>query len=1587
MLPRSLRASSTTGIPLLPLSSASPSSPRPPDAVARPSHAPPTTYAPTTAVSRASAPTGVDPIRSRHSARHPAAAAAARGPRSPSATSLGTISSARAASPAATSASVASRASRTSRASRSDLASHSPLLGPDRSPPSPHPPPPPPRLPAAARDTAPSPLQRRAWFMPHGTSGRAAGIPIRTLSHDTATAGRDRERVPLFTHLNLAYPAGAGGDDRGGGHGRGGDGAPESHARSRTDSASWTGPAGAGGGGPGGRDRDRFDLKSFAESRLYRVWRHRRGIVSFFVALLLLAVGVAIGIVLFYWFRGVERSYARSEVRRRCGSLADSLKLEFNTNLNTFIVDYAGFMGTSGSINNRTLISFAENAANQSDRLFGVMLAPLLSGTKFDLYSTRYNFTIVRPVQSQFLLISFPITLRFAMVPMSRTPFIYPIGYDLQVPIEFSAAIRTAFATGRPALALGASNVSYVPPPRERIYVFARIEDAPDPQFSSWIMTAIVDSAAILAANFDPGAVNGLAIELVDQSSDAVIHAVPSDEAIASDMVHVSVDIVDRVWLLSCTSTQSLRRSFATPWPFVLLFIVIALFLILAEILRRGLLRFLAARAVAHRVEQQAELVTAIRTYSTGILRAVRDPLLVLDGLGYIIGLNQDAIEKLGLTGDFAQAHVSDLIPSSNALTTLAPGTYEVGQLGAGSGRAFFAEATVSEVASHKRGELAQVLLLHDVTDRIHMLQSIQVAEQAANRASASKTQLLYFVCHEMRNPMYVIETLVESVQALLPVRETRGLARVQRAVHYVSDLLGNLVDLMADDPLACTDRRCGLAVPIRAILDDAVRPCRDRLAARAIAVQLWVVPDSQGALVDFDHCICLLRRVVAKATFIAIHSSCAHATVDLELAYSPATRAVWFHSRGPVCTPYTRLELFGQGPQEVPEPSHPEGSPCPSSSPAVSDHGGGGGPAPRDPQRSLDKLHGSVLSLGLTVVDALLRPIGGTVAQFQHPKRGGLDISLQLPYLPPRSDAPPVTEPPDGRPTIDPTNAADRARAGDLVSPAPGETADGAVAAAAEGDAFDEEISLPPLSRGTSAYPEYAGASRNATHDLTHAIVEIYDHGVECPLQTAVPVPLAGLVPRPSGSVAAESTARRATPAPPEPVVHPPEPPRTPPHHGLPNGVAVAVAVEDDEDDVRLLSAPPSPARSVPIVDDVLERALRTALPPSIASSSSRAASFASAVTSQVPLAASVPLPPSPLARRATASPAAVARPPSVQLGPATPGRSPLGGGEPVVPEPAVVAAKPEPAGSPPSAAVPRPPSLPTTPSRPAGPAGPALGTPGRRPPPAPADPAAPIPGTPPAPGSNATTPSGIDSAVAASSAAASAATTPARPSVPASQSVSTTASVTTTPARPSATSSVTASATASASTTPVRLPVPVAATAPAPASAATASATTPLGITPSRTYTTAEPAAPAPPPPLPEEPAAPKKRVLVVEDNALVQRVTRKLVEGLGFEAESAMDGVQGVAKVAGPGAAAAAGFDLVLMDLVMPNMGGHEAMAAIRAAGFGQDSLPIVAVTANALPEERERCLEAGFNVFLTKPLKKEVLREVCVSLGLL
>ena len=113
---------------------------------------------------------------------------------------------------------------------------------------------------------------------------------------------------------------------------------------------------------------------------------------------------------------------------------------------------------------------------------------------------------------------------------------------------------------------------------------------------------------------------------------------------------------------------------------------------------------------------------------------------------------------------------------------------------------------------------------------------------------------------------------------------------------------------------------------------------------------------------------------------------------------------------------------------------------------------------------------------------------------------------------------------------------------------------------------------------------------------------------------------------------------------------------------------------------------------------------------------------------------------------------------------------------------------------------------------------------------------------------------------------------------------------------------------------------------------------------------------------------------RVLVAEDNEINQQVAEEILSGVGVSVEIAVNGREAVERVA----ARKGQYDAILMDLQMPKMDGYNATREIRQT-LGYDELPIIAMTAHATVEEREKCHDAGMNDHVAKPIDPNILFE--------
>ncbi len=145
------------------------------------------------------------------------------------------------------------------------------------------------------------------------------------------------------------------------------------------------------------------------------------------------------------------------------------------------------------------------------------------------------------------------------------------------------------------------------------------------------------------------------------------------------------------------------------------------------------------------------------------------------------------------------------------------------------------------------------------------------------------------------------------------------------------------------------------------------------------------------------------------------------------------------------------------------------------------------------------------------------------------------------------------------------------------------------------------------------------------------------------------------------------------------------------------------------------------------------------------------------------------------------------------------------------------------------------------------------------------------------------------------------------------------------------------------------------------------------PLGDTPAAPRY--DPAAPPPSPAAPRRSGEPSRgRLLLAEDNLINQKVAVAMLTNAGYQVETVLTGQEAVT------AASAQTYDAILMDCQMPELNGYEATLAIRAAEGGSRHTPIITLTAGARTEDKQRCIDATMDHYLSKPVSKDALLDV-------
>ncbi|PIR39882.1 MAG: histidine kinase [Alphaproteobacteria bacterium CG11_big_fil_rev_8_21_14_0_20_39_49] len=116
---------------------------------------------------------------------------------------------------------------------------------------------------------------------------------------------------------------------------------------------------------------------------------------------------------------------------------------------------------------------------------------------------------------------------------------------------------------------------------------------------------------------------------------------------------------------------------------------------------------------------------------------------------------------------------------------------------------------------------------------------------------------------------------------------------------------------------------------------------------------------------------------------------------------------------------------------------------------------------------------------------------------------------------------------------------------------------------------------------------------------------------------------------------------------------------------------------------------------------------------------------------------------------------------------------------------------------------------------------------------------------------------------------------------------------------------------------------------------------------------------------------------KVLVADDYPINLELTQEMLEMMECMVDSAEDGIQAV-KLCNDNE-----YDVIFMDVQMPNMDGYKATKEIRKSGNGNSKTVIIAITANAMAGDKEKCLDAGMDDYISKPIKGKNIEDMLIK----
>ncbi|KAI9189640.1 hypothetical protein H9P43_001073 [Blastocladiella emersonii ATCC 22665] len=392
---------------------------------------------------------------------------------------------------------------------------------------------------------------------------------------------------------------------------------------------------------------------------------------------LVFLVGFAAALGLCLWFRSVERRTFLHDFTTSCQITVQSLQAVFAVRSVQYLRNLAAFAFATPELTNEAVYAFGNRSSFDPSLFYNFCLASVIDNDQLPAYEARYNQRVwpspgnLSAGDQQSVVATFVywndtspsrlLGLNFLSDPLRRGPSMAALATGT---LQVSEPLRFVDTN-----ALG---IFLCLPVSKR-------EPTATTPGTSWLVTIGLDlhdlfTGAILGTirskdEVEPNAF-GLRIYYPGLAAPAYTFSPAKPQPLdQSEIYQLSFAATGLdPWRVECIPTRTYRRRFSTVWPWVLFGVVLAVFVVAAELVRHGLKRVLASQQMLREVRAQERLLGTLQDYSKAITQAIPDAMLLLDAHGTIMGANDAALEATGYDmDDLDRAHVGLVLESDES--------------------------------------------------------------------------------------------------------------------------------------------------------------------------------------------------------------------------------------------------------------------------------------------------------------------------------------------------------------------------------------------------------------------------------------------------------------------------------------------------------------------------------------------------------------------------------------------------------------------------------------------------------------------------------------------------------------------------------------------------------------------------------------------------------------------------------------------------------------------------------------------------------------------------------------------------------